>query len=152
PTLMEPEVEIESAPKSTNTPTERAAAVPVRTAPREAAVPTVIDHGDTRAATRKWWLTTPALFGMVVLGWVLALALGSADAPSTWIAAVGASTFAVFALTVLVALYRSLRGTVDLIYPTAARPSMRTPWGIACVVGNLAMVALGMLIAYVSTV
>jgi hypothetical protein len=89
--------------------------------------------------------------GAAILAGFLAGGMDSLHVPGIVVAATLIASLILFAMSVAMALYEAVRGTVLLI-----RPHERTWPGtlaaLAAIVGHLAIVGFGMLVAYISTV
>jgi hypothetical protein len=115
------------------------------------------DHPNARGglegrAGRRLRLNAAACFGASLLAIPLTIALEGLRVPSPIVILVGRVGVVLFVFSILIALYRVVRGIVDLVHPVPERASLGTGEAIAAILGNLFLAGFGMLIAYFATV
>ena len=99
-----------------------------------------------------WRLSTPACVAVSLLAILGTIVLASLGAPTGVLNVAWTAAMVLFGLSTLVALYRAVRGIVTLALPTRWDAAGGVGLLVVATLGNLLMVAFGMLIAYLATV
>jgi len=115
------------------------------------APPAAIALAGTPSPTSRPWLSTPALLGLSVLLFVVAITVNALGAHSGIAGTIAMTGGIVFVLTAVVALLRAMYGIFALGRAVHAGTADDVGASIFMILGNLLMAGFGMFVAYLST-
>ena len=115
------------------------------------AVPAAMTVAGAPDPTSRPWLSTPALLGISVLLFVVAITVNAIGARSAIAGTIAMTGGMVFLLTAVVAFFRALYGVFALGRAVHAGTAEDVGASLLMILGNLVMTGFGMLVAYVST-